>query len=88
MLFDRTRIKYYGIDHDVINKHTPSITFKNSINELKVKKNSDLLVKIHTEQNKELNGGYEKKYNKYKQKYLELKKSFNMFSSRPIFNSS
>ena len=49
---------------------------KNSINELKVKKNKDLLVKIHKEQNKELTGGYKNKYLKYKQKYITLKKSF------------
>lgn len=74
--FDRTYNEYYGIEHDVINKHTPSITFKNSINELKFKKNKNLLVKIHAEQNKELTGGYKNKYLKYKQKYIALKKSF------------
>ena len=26
-VFDRTYNEYYGFEHDVINKHTPSITF-------------------------------------------------------------
>ena len=74
--FDKTYNEYYGIEVDVINKHTPCITFKNSINELKVKKNKNLLVKIHAEQNKDLTGGYKNKYLRYKQKYIALKKSF------------
>jgi adenylate cyclase, class 2 len=69
--FDRTYEEYYGIERDVTNKHTPSITFKNSINELKINKNKDLLVKIYAEQNKQ---GYKYKYMKYKQKYEELKR--------------
>lgn len=69
--FDRTYEEYYGIEREVINKHTPSITFKNSINELKVSKNKDLLIKIHSEQNKQ---GYKYKYLKYRQKYNQLKR--------------
>lgn len=81
--FDRTYEEYYGIERDVINKGTPSITFKNSINELNVSKNKDLLIKIHSEQNKDFlikthseqdKGGYKYKYLKYKQKYQKLKR--------------
>jgi hypothetical protein len=48
--FDRTYKEYYGIKRDTINLYTPSITFKNILTELDVKKNRDLLKKIHKEQ--------------------------------------
>lgn len=44
--FDRTYNEYYDIDKDVINNHTPSLTFKNILSELKPKKNKKLLEKL------------------------------------------
>ena len=44
--FDRTYNEYYGIEL-ISMKFFPLITFKNSINELKVKKNKIILVKIN-----------------------------------------
>ena len=73
--FDRVYKEYYGIEHDTINYKTPSLTFKNIINEIKPKKNHDLLEKIHKKQNKsnykKQNALYYKKYRKYKMKYLK-----------------
>lgn len=50
--FDRVYKEYYGIDHDVINYKSPSLTFDNIVNEIKPIKNKDLLIKIHKEQQK------------------------------------
>ena len=44
--FDRTYNEYYDIDKDIINNHTPSLTFKNIMSELKPKKNKKLLQKL------------------------------------------
>ena len=38
--------EYYGISADILNDHTPSLTFKNIKNEIKPNKNMDLLEKI------------------------------------------
>ena len=45
--FDATYEEYYGIEKDVINNKTSSLTFKNIMKEIKPKKNKDLLKKIH-----------------------------------------
>tara|TARA_Y100000992_G_C21225041_1_gene472454 strand:- start:341 stop:637 length:297 start_codon:yes stop_codon:yes gene_type:complete len=50
--FDRVYKEYYGIDHDVINYKSPSLTFDNIVNEIKPIKNKDLLTEIHKEQQK------------------------------------
>lgn len=45
--FDATYEEYYGIPKDILNDHTPSLTFKNILKEIKPKKNKDLLKKIY-----------------------------------------
>jgi hypothetical protein len=52
--FDATYNEYYGIDKEVINNKTPSLTFKNIINIIKHKKKLNLLKKIYSEQKKTL----------------------------------
>ncbi len=44
--FDKTYNEYYGIDTTVINDHTPSLTFKNIVNEINPAKNHKLLEEI------------------------------------------
>ena len=48
--FDKTYQEYYGIEPSVINNTTPSLTFKNIINEIKPTKNQDLLERVAKEQ--------------------------------------
>ena len=50
--FDATYNEYYGIPKEVINKKTKFLTFKNIINEIKPKKNKELLKKISKKQKK------------------------------------
>ena len=75
--FDRVYKEYYDIEHDTINYKTPSLTFKNIINEIKPIKNHDLLKKIYKKQNSgnnnfsKQNALYYKKYRKYKLKYFK-----------------
>ena len=75
--FDRVYKEYYDIEHDTINYKTPSLTFKNIINEIKPIKNHDLLKKIYKRQNSgnnnfsKQNALYYKKYRKYKLKYFK-----------------
>jgi len=45
--FDKTYSEYYGFEADIINKHTPFITFENIINEIKPLKNHDLLKNLY-----------------------------------------
>jgi len=44
--FGKTYEEYYGIPEEILNKKTPSITFKNIINEINPTKNQELLKKI------------------------------------------
>jgi len=44
--FDATYEEYYGIEKDIINNHTASLTFSNILNEIKPTKNKELLEKI------------------------------------------
>ena len=62
--FDRTYNEYYDIDRDVINNQTPFLTFKNILNEIKPKKNKELLIKLATEQ-KELGISLKQHFNHY-----------------------
>ena len=48
--FDNQYLEYYGIPKDVINKHTPSITFSNIHKEIKPKKQKQLLMKVQRQQ--------------------------------------
>jgi len=73
--FDKTYEEYYGIEKDIINNYTSSLTFKNVLNEIKPNKNKDLLIKIHKEQNSKNVLNYKSKYLKYKKKFLSLKES-------------
>lgn len=50
--FDKTYEEYYGIERDTINTKTPSLTFANIINEIKPKKNFELLKLVAKEQQK------------------------------------
>lgn len=50
--YDKTYFEYYGIEPNVINDGTPSITFKNILNEINPTKNKDLLEEISEEQQK------------------------------------
>jgi adenylate cyclase class IV len=48
--FDRTYEEYYGIPRDVINLKTSSLSFSNIINEIKPRKNKELLREISKKQ--------------------------------------
>lgn len=48
--FDKTYNEYYDIPIDVINNHTPMLTFKNIKNELKIGKNKKLFERLAKEQ--------------------------------------
>ena len=45
--YDNTYNEYYDIPKDEINNNTPSLTFANIINEIKPRKNMELLEKLH-----------------------------------------
>ena len=49
--FDYTYLEYYDIPRDVINQHTPNLTFANIQNEIKPTKNLELFNKICIEHN-------------------------------------
>ena len=48
--FDNQYLEYYGIPKDVINTHTPSITFSNIHKEIKPRKQKHLLIKVQRDQ--------------------------------------
>ena len=48
--FDKQYLEYYGIPKDVINIHTPSITFSKIHKEIKPKKQKQLLIKVQRQQ--------------------------------------
>jgi adenylate cyclase class 2 len=48
--FDATYNEYYGIERDVLNNKTPSLTFKNISNEIVPIKNKELLMEMANEQ--------------------------------------
>jgi hypothetical protein len=50
--FDNTYLEYYGISTDIINNKTKSLSFSNIENEIKPKKNKELLKKIAKKQKK------------------------------------
>lgn len=63
--FDATYNEYYGIDKNIINDHTPFLTFKNIINEIKPLKNQELLNKIYSGYKSNiLSGGFTKSQKK------------------------
>jgi hypothetical protein len=63
--FDYTYLEYYDIPRDVINQHTPNLTFANIQNEINPTKNLELFDKICIEHNK-IAQQIEKKKNKNK----------------------
>jgi hypothetical protein len=79
--FDKTYEEYYGIDVDVINNNTPSLTFKNIISEIKPTKNKDMLMKIYKSYNFN-NSSNNKKTSKKISKKISKKTSKNKKMSK------
>jgi hypothetical protein len=81
--FDVTYEEYYGIDTDVINNKTPSITFSGIMDEIKPTKNMELLEQIYKSYDfskknggaKKLKKSSKKRSKKSSQKKLSKKKS-------------
>lgn len=69
--FDKTYNEYYDIPLDVINNHTPMLTFKNIKNELKIDKNKKLFERLAKEQ-KNI-----EKYVLHKHRITKMKKNKN-----------
>jgi adenylate cyclase class 2 len=67
--FDHTYLEYYGIERNIINQHTPMLTFANIQNEIKPTKNLELFQQMCAKHNIIANQIKEKKQNKTKTQY-------------------
>ena len=64
--FDATYLEYYGIEKQIINDKTPSLTFANILNEIKPTKNQKLLENIYKSYEFKSDKYQIKKFNKTK----------------------
>jgi adenylate cyclase, class 2 len=69
--FDATFNEYYGIPLEEINNQTPSLTFKNILNEIKPRKNLELLEQLQKMYNQQKFGKLSKSLNKVEQKIVK-----------------
>lgn len=82
--FDKTYFEYYGIDPDDINNNSPFLTFNNILNEIKVKKNNNLLKEIFKTYKKIDYHIKNKSLDKFISKYSKIYNKYILDSIKPV----